>query len=152
MNLKFLVIIVVIIVAAGIVFGFWQYQKTRAEAKEFVGKVVKVESNTVTVEGVYIVLGRPDLSGPDKAKTVTVLLDAQTRLIKELLYLPSAEEVKDTGGRYNPSELKREEMAGSLDDLKDEGVSVRVIAAKNIYGRSSFFAKEIRYIEPVFPD
>lgn len=152
MNSKFSVIIIIIIIAAGIVFGFWQYQKTKIETKEFTGKVVRVEANAITVEGVYVVPDRPDLSGPDKTKTVIGLLDEQSRLIKERLYLPSAEEVEKTGGRYDPSKLRREETPGSVEDLREGDTSVRIIAARNIYGLSSFSVREIRYIEPVYPE
>ena len=152
MNQKFLIIVVLVILAAGVVFGFWQYQKIKVESQEFAGRVLKVENGAIAVEGIYLVPERPDLVGPGNTKTVTVLVDSQTRLVKERLFLPSAEEVKDSGGRYDPAKLKRETSAGSLSDLKTENVSVTAKAVKNVYGRSSFTASEIIYIEPVFPE
>ena len=136
-----------------IVLGFWYYQKNKVEAHEFSGRVHKVnaENQSLTVQGVYVVKDRPDLSNPSNAKIVTILINKDTKIVKERLKLPTLEEAEKTGGRYDPSKLRREQTAGSLSDLNAENVSISAKASKNIYGRSSFAASEIIYIEPVFP-
>ncbi|MEK7138614.1 MAG: hypothetical protein AAB799_00340 [Patescibacteria group bacterium] len=142
------VTIFVLILLVGVVW-WWV---NRVSANEFVGKIQKVESNQMTLSGVYVVKDRPDLSNPSNSKTVSVIIDPNTKLIKEMLFLPTAQEVEKTGGFFKPDELKRETVAGSLEDFKTSQVSVRVLGVGNIYGKKSFTALEIRYIEPVYPD
>lgn len=149
MNKVFL-IIVGILAAGLIIFGFLKYSN-RVWSDEFSGRVKKIEGSVVTVEGVYLVKDRPDLTGPENLKTVAVKIDDQTKIIKERLFLPTSQETAATGGQYDPSKLKREKIAGSLSDLSAENVSISAKASGNIYGRSSFTASEIIYIEPVFP-
>jgi len=148
---KFLLVFLVVLLA-GVIFGWGWYSKNRVIAKEFIGTVKSVEGNAIVVEGVYSTPDQPELMQADKRKTIQIMADEETKLVKESLYLPSAEELKDTGGRYDPSKLKREESAGSLEDLKAENISIRAKSDINVYGSEFFTASEIRYIEPVYPD
>lgn len=150
MSKKILLTIIVIIVAALLVGGVWLFLH-RVQSNEFVGKVTKADGNTLTMEGVFVVKDRPDLSNPSNSKTVSVVIDQNTKLTKEKLFLPTAQEVEKTGGRFNPSDLKREAIIGSIDDFKTGQVSVRVLGMGNIYGKKLFVASEVIYIEPVYP-
>ena len=142
------VTIFVLILLVGVIW-WWV---NRVNASEFVGKILKVEGSQLTLEGVYLVEDRPDLMGPNNTKTVAVIITGDTKLLKDRLHLPTIEEVEKTGGRYNPSQLKRETVAGAVIDFKTGETSVTVNAGRNIYGKKSFIALEIKYIEPVYPD
>lgn len=149
MKKSFVILPLVVLV----VLGFWYYQKNRVEAREFVGKVQKVdvENQSLTVEGVYTVENRPDLSNPSNSRTVVVTINKDTEIIKERLKLPTLEEVEKTGGRYDPNKLEKEFVRGSLGDIKEGETSVRITADRNIYDRPSFIAGKITFIEPVYP-
>ena len=149
MKKIFIAIIVFLLI---FLFGVVWWWVTRVSANEFVGKVAKAEGNTLTMEGVFVVKDRPDLSNPSNSKTVSVIIDLNTKLAKEILFLPTAQEVEKTGGFFKPDELKRETVVGSVDDFKAGEISIRVLGAGNIYGKNSFTALEIKYIEPVYPD
>lgn len=144
-----LVIIIVILLVFATAIGWWFAH--RVAANEFIGKVKKIEGDVLIVEGVYVVKDRPDLSNPSNSKTVSVTIDKSTKIIKERLFLPTVKEVEKTGGRFEPSKLKREAVAGSVGDFQGGEVSITIMGSDNIYGRSVFTAKEIKYIEPVFP-
>ncbi|MBI4120362.1 MAG: hypothetical protein HY454_02750, partial [Parcubacteria group bacterium] len=142
------VVIFLLILLVGVVW-WWA---TRVSANEFVGKVQKVEGSQLTLEGVYLVKDRPDLMNPSNSKTVMVAITGDTKILKEALHLPTLDEVQKTGGRYDPSKLKRDVVVGAVGDFKIGETSVTVNAGKNIYGKKSFTALEVRYIEPVYPD
>ena len=148
MNKKIFLTITIFLLVAVLVFLWWS--RNRIEAREFAGTVSRVEGDKIFVDGVYLVAERPDLSNPDKRKMVAVLVGVQTRVIKEKLFLPTTEEVEKTGGRYDPVKLKRESVVSSIGEL-GEGVSITAKASANVFGRPSFTASEITYIEPVFP-
>lgn len=144
-------LVIIVIGLAGLVFS--NYFQNRVYSNEFAGQVKDVngENNVIAVEGVYVVKDRPELSNPENRLTAAVTIDNQTKIIKKRLFLPTAEEVAATGGRFDPAKLRNELVVGSLNDLRVQGASVTVKSLKNIFGRSSFIASEILYIEPVYP-
>lgn len=150
MNRTILALLAIVVVGlTGLVFS--NYFQNRVYSNEFVGKVKQADGNILTMEGVYVVKDRPDLSNPSNFETVSVVVDQNTKLTKERLFLPTAQEVEKTGGFFKPDELKRKVVVGSTDDFKTGQVSVRVLGSGNIYGKKSFAATEIIYIEPVYP-
>mgnify|MGYP001559735826 CR=1 FL=1 len=130
--------------------------KERIQSKEFIGQVLSVSGNSIFLKGSFTILNPKDLKAPrisPDLKEVEVIIDGKTKFVKTLLYLPSAEDLKKTGGRYNPDELKKEIRDGLLQDIKNnEGnLSIIVKSQNNIFNKQRFITSEIDYIEPIFP-
>jgi len=152
-------ILILIIAFLLIGAGFLLYQrsfKTDYDAFEFIGRIEKIEDNSIFLFGTYFAPDQPDLANAQNQKKVKVMIGSETKFVKTKLFLPTDEELKASGGRFRPDELKREEETGSLDDIKkilenSERFSIRVKSTKDIYGKSKFYASEISYIVPIYP-
>jgi len=133
--------------------AFWfSWLAKQPKSYELAGRIERIEGNSIFLNGVYQVPDRPDLTVPENAKEVEVVVTAATRFVKTVLYLPSAAELEKTGGMYRPDDLRREEVAGAFDDIKNGGVDgIFAAAGKNVYGKSKFEASEVRYISAVAP-
>lgn len=145
--------LVIILAVAGFFASKFLFQ-ARANAKEFVGSVQKVEGNLLFAKGLFITLDRPELTKGGFTKDVEIEVSPETEIIKIIMYMPTREQLKETGGKWNPAELKKEEKPGALSDLthKREGITIKVTAGENIFNKSKFKAKKIEYVLEVYPD
>lgn len=148
------IIAVVVLVVAGY-FGATYYYNNRYDSRQFIGPVQKVEGDTIYAKGNFVVAGHNELSGPNKLKDVKIVVGPSTKITKIQLYLPTAEELKKTGGVYYPDKLKNDTKVVSLDvlksDLANSGFSIDAKSVENIYSKSKFTASEISYRIGVFP-
>lgn len=126
----------------------------RDQSKEFIGQVKKVENNAIWARGVFVNSDKPELAKEVSTKDVEIKVSSETTIVKILMYMPTIEELKKTGGKWNPADLKREEALGMLAELTDkkEGLTIRVISDKNIFNKTKFTAKKIEFVEQVYPD
>lgn len=118
-----------------------------AVSHQFIGQISKIEGNTLSVSGTFVVAGHPELSGPGSStKSVAVTLDANTKFQKTVLHLPN------TTGTFSPSDLKKEVILVSASDFETDltknKVGITVLSDTNIYNSSAFTASEIDYIMP----
>lgn len=156
MDKKFIFGLTALAVLAAAVFFLPGILSEKIEAKEFIGQLIEVKSNSIIIEGAYNISSFQDSDQNNfqpELKKVEVLVDSKTKFSKTLLYLPSAQDLEKTGGKYDPSGLKRGSAEGSLEDLKimEGGVSITAKSESNVYNRSRFFASEIQYIEAIYP-
>lgn len=150
-------VIVLILIAAvtvsGVLIWNWKF-KIRYQSDEFVGVVEKVQGDTISLKGVYVVPDNYEASVLADKKSVSVTIAADTKFIKTFIFLPTEEELKKTGGWYKADDLKREVSAGTIEDIRPDesvsGFSIRVKSSENVYGRSLFIASEIGYTIPVY--
>lgn len=126
----------------------------RGEAKEFIGQVEKVENNVIWTRGVFVNPDKPELAKKISSKNVEIKVSSETVIVKILMYMPTSEELKKTGGRWNPADLRREEVLGMLTDLTDrkQGLTIKATSDKNIFNKSKFTAKRIEFVEQVYSD
>lgn len=147
MMKKVIFILILILVGAGVFL--WQWG--RIASYQFVGQIEKVEGNMIYVKGLAVVPDKPESYNQDKIKSVVVLLDDKTILEKEVWYMLSAEELKKSEGRWDPNQLRKEMQQGSMGDL-DAGASVTVESRENIYNKTEFRAKKVKYLKQVYPE
>ena len=126
----------------------------RGEAKEFIGQVKKVEDSLILANGLFVNRDKPELAKNSLKKDVKIKVSPETTIVKILMYMPTSEELKKTDGRWNPAELKQEEVPGTVPDLtyKKENLTIRVVSDKNIFNKPKFTAKRIEYVEQVYSD
>jgi hypothetical protein len=148
----YLILLIAIVVVAAAA-GIWAYQKRdKTESKSFVGGIEKVEGSTVTLNGFYEVPAAPEKETPDNRVNVDIIITPDTKLTKTLLHYPTPAELEKTGGAYKPSELRQEQVQGSMEDLKSGTVDgFFAYSEKNIYGKKAFEASEIKYMWTVYP-
>ena len=139
------IIIALIFLALWFFFG-----RQTVESYEFVGQIKKIEGDSLYLHGLYKGLDGEYLEDqPSGGQDVKVLIVSETTFIKVKMFLPS---IKDLGPdrKYNPADLKKEEVDGSRDDLQNvNGIFVK--SDNNIFGKSKFKASDIRYIFSVNP-
>jgi hypothetical protein len=149
---KILILAALIVIGAGLWTYNWYSAKDRPVAKQFVGQVVENKDGILTVNGRYILEDtHPDGQHPVvQDQTVTIKLDGKTVYTKTKVFLPTMEEIEAQGGQYNGDDLRREKMAGTPDDLK-KSTTITGVSSKNVYAKEAFTAREIQYVEPVYP-
>lgn len=152
-KIVFLVLVIIFLTVAGFFASKFLFEK-RGEAKEFIGQVQKVKDNMIWARGVFINPDKPELAKEVSTKEVEIKVLSETVIVKILMHMPTFEELKKTGGKWNPADLKQEETLGILADLTDgkNGLTIRVISDKNIFNKTKFIAKRIEFIEQVYPD
>lgn len=142
MNKKtaFILIVSLLIAAGGVL---WWQNKPKVKAYEFAGQVKAVSDSTLNVRGGYQVAGHPEFLDLKNAKEVLVTIGSDTKLIKTITYLPASGKA---GESFNYNKLRSQSTAGSVDDLKSiPGISIVIKSNKDIYGKSTFLASEIKY-------
>ncbi len=143
-------IIVLAVIAGGLIY--WQSDQPKVSAYEFVGQVNKIDGNTVSMNGAFVIKDHPELGKKDSLG-VDVSLTANTKFQKTVLYLPT------TTTTFTTADLKKDIKTVSLDefktDLTNNKVNISVHSDKNIYNSQTFSASGIDYIlpfsEPVQP-
>lgn len=157
LSIFFALLILIFAIGGGLVwrFALWEYlpQWRGLEATSFIASTEKIEGNSIYTEGVFDIPNHPEFYQPDKRVKMRVDVTSGTEYVKILLYMPTLEELKKTGGRWNPNELKKEEVQGSFDDIKPDGMPLKITTEKSIFKRTtSFKAKKIEYIKELYPD
>jgi hypothetical protein len=153
MNKK-IILIAALVILLGASFWFMLTQE-RVKAYEFVGDVEKIEGSEILMEGLFVVEGRPDLASDKNRNQATVVLNQDTKYMKEVIMLPKPSDLESPDATFKVDDLKKETIQVTLEqlrqDLELEPVGVRVKSDKNIYGKRKFQASEIFYKAAVLP-
>ena len=154
-NKKALIVLLILVLVSGL---FWAYNafKNRIVAKEFVGKIERIEGNVIYANGLFVAPDHPELLGASNATEVKITVTASTKLIKALVRLPSDEELKKTGGYFDGSQLPREyrdiNLETMIKELEHRDIIAEFRADKNIYRRKEFEALEVKYTVRFLPE
>ena len=149
MNKKLIIAIIgiLVLVVAALIWN-WKFKVT-AEAREFVGKVEKIEGSTIYAKGAFVVPDKPEFSGSDYIRDVKISITPETKFTKTLVFLPSAKELEKTGGYFDGSKLPRENRDASPEMMKNElnsrNIVIEAKANKNIFQKSEFSVVEVKY-------
>ncbi len=128
--------ILALVLALGIYFGFGF---GNPQSRQFSGIVLRVEGNSVFLNGVFVVNGKR--FGGLKEAEVMVL--PETKLTATILYAPSNPK---PGVPWDMAGLKKETKEGSLTDLQKEGGLVMLVeTGNNVFGKTKFEATKISY-------
>jgi hypothetical protein len=144
---KILIIVLALVVVAAIAAAWWKMSLPKTNG--FGGRVTSIESNAFKVKGQYDLPDNPELINSTSEREVTVKVDSNTKITRELIYLPTSAELQLTNGYFDPRQARRETKSASLDtlrqDAKEQVVSVAVKATRDIYRKGQFTASEITY-------
>lgn len=143
-------IAVIVFFAAVVILGGYLLTDqftNKIKASEFIGTVVGIDGNILKLSGYF-----ETPSGDGQLKQVEVIVDSKTEFLKTIVHMPTVADLEKTGGFYTFNDLQKEEVMGSLDDLKNSKIMVSAISEKNIYNKSKFKAKKLSYLERVYED
>lgn len=146
----------VIVIGIGVWFGYYKWylpQYGGPQSHQFQGQLIKIaDDGSLNMKGTRIIDTDPNSSDYTHTVTVTVKVTGDTKFMKTLLYLPTIDEVKATGGKYYPKDLKQEQQVGSASDLGSNiGNWIIIKTANNSVGDSTLNALEIDYTVSVYP-
>lgn len=148
---------VVVIVAGGLVWGWYQFKNwrdNRTISNEFVGDLGGIKGNTILVSGRFYTDKKAFLPQTKDPIEVQVSIDNSTKFHRVTFQIPTAEELKKTNGIFYPDKLPKQEKDVSFDDfVKDASSShfifgLDVLAKDNILNASKFTASNITYRFP----
>jgi hypothetical protein len=144
--MKNIIIGAVVVMAVIVGLVYWTSRPVQIKAYEFAGKIDKVQGNTIFTKGLFTVPDHPELTDPQYEQSMQITADNNTKIIKIVQILPTAAELKKSGGMYEPAKLKSEQQAGSIADIAT-GITDGVFAksTSNIYKKDKFTASEIKY-------
>ncbi len=115
---------------------------------KFKGQLVSIEGNEVKIKGFFTSSSTPyNLKGE---ATLSFKVNSSTSYRKLQIHMPSYESLRDSNGNlkgpYNIQDLPREEVVGSLSDLKDS-VSKGILLVEGVFTNSTFDMKDLTAVE-----
>jgi hypothetical protein len=145
---KILGVVLIAVILSAILLVTLLLFRNKAESHKFVGKVKSMEGNTIIAEGVFISPENPD-SATQRIPNVRINITPQTKFTKNMVILPTKEELVKTGGYFDGTKLKRESVPGSFEilgqDIKNNEITIEAGSSKNIYHLDSFTADSVFY-------
>jgi|SRR3989338_3178618 len=142
-----LVAVLVLVLNWSTLTGF--IRKEKVESYQFAGIITKIEDNRLYLKGSFVVSEGSTGDYNGSVIEAIVKITNKTEIIKNTIYLPSQNEV-GPNGTYKVSDLKKEQTVIMLANLT-VNKSVMVTSSKNIFGKQSFNAEKIEYVEPIYP-
>lgn len=145
------IILVGIGVIVAVIVSFVFVIKNISYAEQFNGRIEEVKGNSLFVKGFFVDLKTNKLS--QDSNSVEILINSDTKIIKTLLYMPTQKELKQTGGRWSPNNLKKETKEVSIEELKNkQSFPITVKMKKVRQGTQKFNAVEIDFTEQIYSD
>ena len=141
------VIFILLLVAV----GFFLWQRGTVSSYEFSGQIEKIEGNLIYARGLTADSDKPESYHAERIRSVVASVDNDTVFEREVWHMLTAEELKKSDGKWELSQLRKETQEGSLSDL-DAGSSVTIESRNNIYNKTEFRAKKVKYVKQVYPD
>jgi hypothetical protein len=144
---KLAILAVFVILLVGLIIVLTR-NRNQTQAFEFRGVVEKVESNTVYINGRYTINDEPI----GELMTVRVTIDSDTQIEKVLWHMPTADQLRVSGGRWSSNDIRKETVTGKLEDLNAEnksGLNLTAKSDKNVFGKPKFMADKISYVEEI---
>lgn len=138
---------IVLAVAVGFIF----IVKNISYAEQFNGQIEEVKENSVFAHGFFVDSKTNKLA--EDSNDIEILINSDTKIIKTILYMPTQKELKETGGKWNPNNLKKEIKEVSVEELKNkQSFPITVKMKKVRQGTHKFNALEIDFTEQTYSD
>lgn len=148
----FYVFLILVLLGGGWII--WKkFRVNQIETKAFGGILVKMENNTLYVNGIYVP-DNPELvkGGEIKMMEIRATLLPDTIITKELMYLPSIEQLAGNKGRYSTKDLEKEITKADADTLAQDAekypLTVYLKTNSNVFGKKNFQITEVKYSLP----
>lgn len=159
-NFRRGLILGVVVMTASLVawFGYnqWKFPLFIKMAQSHVSAGVLKEANNerLVISGNYIYDYSPDIIDYSQRQDLNVVVNSDTKFTKLLWYFPdSFESITKNGVQFQPTEIKKEKLVGSIDELKNiRGVPVTIKTESNIAGKKTFEAIEVEYVIFVYAE
>jgi len=150
-KLLWLGVFLVLVIALGAYLYVRQVKQDKAlpQVFDFAGQVTASGQDYLVLNGVYDALDHPELSRADQKRDVTVRVNPQTKYLKTVLQLPSAEEINAQHGAFRADQLKKEESSVDfqtfMQDVTTNKIIIEAVSVQNIYNKQEFIASEFSY-------
>lgn len=155
MNMKHKLLWLGAILTLAIALGSYLYlgqikkDNSLPQVFEFSGQVKSADTNSLVLNGVYDSKERPELTKIDQMMDVTVKITPQTKYLKTVLTLPSADQINAQHGAIRADQLKKEETSVDFQTFKTDVTTNKIIigarSSQNIYNKQEFTATEFLY-------
>lgn len=141
-------------IVVGALLAFITISKlTGPKSLVFGGQITKIEGSAIFIDGFYMskdgaeyaILGTK--SNREK-RVVKALVIPETEFVKTIFNIPDLK----PGEAFRPTDLKKEILAGSFEELEKERPGVFVTAKENIFNKSKFEALKVEYTIPIFSE
>ncbi len=134
-----------------VVVSFLLVFKNISYAEQFNGQIEEVKQNSIFASGFFVDSKTNKLA--EDSNSIEILIGSDTKIIKTLLYMPTQKELKETGGKWNPGNLKKETKEVLVEELKSKkGFPIMVKMKKVRQGIQKFTAIEIDFTEQIYSD
>ena len=143
-NKKALWAIIILLLLVSVGYFYYDRYHNRYVSKQFDGRIVKFENDTLLLDGQYV-MGGNDALPPSASllNRVSVKFPAGTEFIKTVVHMPVPL------GSFYTNDLKKDVTKVGLDqfknDISDRYITITVKSEKNIYNRPEFEASEVSY-------
>lgn len=157
-NFRRGLILGVVIVAASLVvwFGYSQWKLLTfvkiAQSHVAAGVLKEANNGRLIILGSHIYDDSPNVIDYSQRQDFTVVVNSDTKFLKLVWYFPeSLESITKNGVQFQPAEIKKEKLTGSIDELKNiRGVPVTVKTESNTIKKTTFEAMEVEYVVFVY--
>lgn len=147
-------IFVVIPLVAWFGYNQWSFlQFGGAQSHQAVGVLKEVGGDQLIIFGNHTNDSTPSKVDYSQRRDLVVIVKPETKFIKLAWYLPeSFESLAKNKTQLNQSDIKKEKLDGSVDELKNiKGTSVTVKTKGNTIKKNVFEATEVEYTTFVYP-
>lgn len=148
-----------VVLAASLVawFGYNQWKLPSfmkiAQSHTSAGILKVASSEQLIIFGNHINDDYPNAIDYSQRQDFTVIIKPDTKFTKLVWYFPdSLESIIKNRTQIKPAEIRKEKLAGSIDELKKiQGASVTVKTKRNTIKKATFEALEVEYVVSVYP-
>jgi hypothetical protein len=148
MTRKLLISIVLLGILVVACLLFWQKFNPSRGAHEFDGSIQSIKGNSLIVNGSFVA-DEGQTVNSTSTSNVEVLVNSNTKIIKEVVQMPSSQELAKSGGKFYPDQLPKVtttvDFATLQKDSENQAAGIFAKSNKNILGESKFTASEITY-------
>jgi hypothetical protein len=153
MNKKLLLILilflVVVLVLVGFGFGWFKLIRKSEELQshQIQGQLKEImQNNKLLVSGFWVIDGTKKLANMGDIKDIIVELSPDTKFIKTIWHMPPLEEWNRVRSTLDLNSVKKEQLEGSVDDLKNVvGSVINVKTYNNAIFKPKVKASEVSY-------
>lgn len=134
-----------------VVWASYYFFGPKYDVRQFNGSLVKIEENTITLEGAFYA---PMVKLPEKflsGRKLTFRVNESTSLSVEVIHLPSQQEIMKAGGklRYKLDERPSSGGPSSFEELTQYFTESGTVAQNQIFVEATFDKSIFRSRKPI---